>query len=48
MYSIIGWIIAILLAPLWIPLGLYAGLTYHWEDTVPSEEDLDYEPKEIE
>lgn len=34
--------LAVVTAPLWIPLGLYIGLTYHWEDTVPSDEDLDY------
>ena len=43
MYSIISFIVAVILAPIWIPLGLYIGLTYHWEDTVPSEEDLDYD-----
>ena len=48
MYSIIGLLIVIVLSPILIPLGLYIGLTYHWEDTVPSEEDLDYEPKRIE
>jgi len=31
--------------PLIALLGLYIGFTYSWEDTVPSEEDLDYESK---
>ena len=48
MYSFIAFVLTVLLAPLWIPLGLYIGLTYRWEDTVPSEEDLDYEPKRTE
>ena len=43
MYSLIGWIVVIALAPILVPLGLYIGLTYHWTDTVPSDEDLDYE-----
>lgn len=34
--------LAVVTAPLWIPLGLYIGLTYHWEDTVPSDDDLNY------
>lgn len=42
MYSLIAWIFAIVTAPIWIPLGLYIGLTYHWEDTVPKDEDYDY------
>ncbi len=48
MYSFIAFIITVVLSPILIPLGLYIGLTYHWEDTVPSEEDLDYEPKRTE
>ena len=43
MYSLIAWILVIVTAPIWIPLGLYIGLTYHWTDTVPSDEALDYE-----
>jgi len=43
MYSLIGWIVVIVLSPILVPLGLYAGLTYHWTDTVPSDEALDYE-----
>ena len=31
--------ITILLLPIIIPLGIYIGLTYHWEDTVPKEGD---------
>ena len=45
MYNLIALILVIVTAPIWIPLGLYIGLTYHWEQTVPSDEDLDYEPK---
>ena len=47
MYSLIAWILAIVTAPIWIPLGLYIGLTYNWQDTVPSDEDLDYEPRKL-
>ena len=42
-YSLLSLVLTILTAPIWVPLGLYIGLTYHWEDTVPSDEDLDYE-----
>ena len=42
MYRLTAWIFMILTAPIWIPLGLYIGLTYSWEDTVPSDEDLNY------
>jgi hypothetical protein len=41
MYKAISFIIMVLTAPIWIPLAIYIGLTYHWEDTVPSQEDLD-------
>ncbi len=43
MYNLIAIVITALLSPILIPLGLYIGLKYHWTDTVPSEEDLDYE-----
>ena len=39
MYKLLSIGITILLAPLWVPLGIYIGLTYHWEDTVPKEGD---------
>jgi len=45
MYRIISAIIMVLTSPIWIPLGIYIGLMYHWEDTVPSDEDLNYTPK---
>ena len=38
-YEAISVVFMILTAPIWVPLGLYVGLTYHWEDTVPKEED---------
>jgi hypothetical protein len=38
-YSAVSLVLMILTAPIWIPLGLYIGMTYHWEDTVPKEED---------
>ena len=44
MYNLIAWVLTVLTAPIWVPLGLYIGLMSHWEDTVPSQEDLDYEP----
>jgi len=47
MYRLIGLIITILTAPIWLPIAIFGGLTYSWEDTVPSDEDLDYEPKEL-
>ena len=42
MYGAIAWILTILTAPIWIPLGIYIGLKYHWTDTVPKEEDYEY------
>ena len=38
-YSVLSWAFMIITAPLWIPLAIYIGMTYHWEDTVPKEED---------
>ena len=46
MYNIISFLIVALLSPLWIPLGIYIGLTYHWEDTVPSQEESTKEDDE--
>jgi len=43
MYHLLSLTLTILLAPLWLPIAIYAGLTYHWEHTVPTDEDLDYE-----
>jgi hypothetical protein len=37
-YSAVSLVLMILTAPIWIPLGLYIGMTYHWTDTVPKEE----------
>ena len=42
LYSILALILTVLTAPIWVPLGIYMGLTYHWEDTVPSDDDLQY------
>jgi hypothetical protein len=42
MYKLIGVAIAIITAPIWVPIAIYAGLTYTWKDTVPKEEDYDY------
>jgi len=44
-YGALAWILVLPFLPLIVLLGLYIGLTYHWEDTVPSQEDLDYESK---
>ena len=41
-YGLLATALTVVTAPLWIPLGLYIGLTYHWEDTVPSDDDLNY------
>ena len=41
-YSILAVILTVLTAPIWVPLGIYIGLTYHWTDTVPKEEDYEY------
>ena len=41
LYSILALILTVLTAPIWVPLGIYMGLTYHWEDTVPREEDYE-------
>jgi hypothetical protein len=40
MYIILAVIIATLLSPIWIPIAIWAGLTSHWTDTVPRDEDL--------
>lgn len=42
MYRLMAIVLGVITAPIWVPLGLYIGLTYHWEDTVPSDEDLNY------
>ncbi len=47
MYNIIGIVVVILLSPILVPLGLYIGLMYNWQDTVPSDEDLNYKPKKL-
>ena len=39
-YGILAVAATVCLAPIWVPLGIYIGLTYHWEDTVPATEDL--------
>ena len=39
-YSLVSVAFMVVTAPLWIPLAIYIGLTYHWEDTVPKEEDV--------
>jgi hypothetical protein len=39
MYRVLSVIIAFVTAPLWIPLAVYIALTYHWTDTVPSEDE---------
>jgi len=41
MYSLISLVIVVLTSPIWVPLGLYIGLTYHWTDTVPKDEDYE-------
>ena len=42
MYRFLSVAITIMLLPIIVPLGLYIGLTYSWEDTVPSDDDLQY------
>lgn len=44
MYNLIARVITVLTAPIWGPIAIYAALKMHWEDTVPSDEDLDYDP----
>jgi hypothetical protein len=39
MYKVLGVMFAIVTAPLWVPLAVYIALTYHWTDTVPSEDE---------
>ena len=41
MYRILSWFLVIVTFPLWLPVVLYASLTAHWTDTVPSNEDID-------
>jgi len=43
MYKLIAIVITALLSPIIIPIVIYIGLRYRWEDTVPTSEDLDYE-----
>jgi len=38
-YRILSIAIAVLLLPVWLPIAIYIGLTYHWTDTVPKEDD---------
>ena len=40
MYRILATAIALITAPLWLPLMLYIAVTYDWTDTVPKQEDL--------
>ena len=40
MYGILAVSIATLMSPIIIPLAIYIGLTSHWTDTVPRDEDL--------
>jgi hypothetical protein len=37
---IISYAAVIILSPILVPLAFYIALTYSWEDTVPTEEDL--------
>ena len=39
MYRILSVAITIVLLPVILPLAIYIGLCYHWEDTVPKPED---------
>lgn len=39
MYRVLAVMIAVVTAPLWIPLAVYIALTYHWTDTVPAEDE---------
>ena len=45
MYQVFAFIIAVLLSPIIIPIAIYAGLNYHWTDTVPKEEEEDAKTK---
>ena len=39
MSELVSKLLVILLLPALLPLLIYIGLTYSWEDTVPKEED---------
>lgn len=39
MTELISKLLVIMLLPVLLPLFIYIGLTYSWEDTVPKEED---------
>ena len=39
MTSLISRLLVILLLPVLLPLFIYIGLTYSWEDTVPKDDD---------
>lgn len=40
MHSVLAVIITTLLSPIIIPIAIWVGLTCHWTDTVPKDEDL--------
>jgi hypothetical protein len=39
LYRLLAGVVTLCLAPLLVPLFLYIGATYSWEDTVPTSED---------
>ena len=40
MYRLLALGVTILPLPLILPIAIYAGMCYHWTDTVPKEEDV--------
>ena len=38
---LVAWVLTIFLLPIIVPLAIYIGLTYRWQDTVPKEEDYE-------
>jgi hypothetical protein len=38
-YKLLSYLFVVATAPLWLPVALYIGVVYSWEDTVPKPED---------
>lgn len=41
MSKAIGWLVVLVFLPILLPLFLWAGLAYTWQDTVPQEDTED-------
>lgn len=43
MYKIASYVFVVATAPLWLPVAIYLGIVYSWEDTVPKQEEENHE-----